>query len=352
MFGIFPSFMWLRSYPKRWYHPQRSGSFSLVEPFWKFPLRHSHDAKSSQINYQNQLRGTLQDGTVPEWAMRSEADSVPSSIRAEDHWLSDLRQKCVPFASCTQKPEISSTGLVWPEFWGRIHCSLLQASDHLKFLLFLGLRLPDSSLQPPPPLVWPSVPLCWSPLQLYHVITTWFGLICKSLIPSFKTLVLYKESELNGWHFSWSYMQTQPSVRTHLLTKSRCSLDLGASLCVEAGGHCWVSFSITLPLFVRHCLSLQLELADLARTAGKETPDIYLSLSPQFWGYRCTTVPRVFMSILEAQRQALVFQWQVLCQLSTPVFYKWIIYLCPTCICSDLWTFHSPSTYSLFPLSY
>lgn len=81
-------------------------------------------------------------------------------------------------------------------------------------------------------------------------------------------------------------------------------------------------FSITLPLFVRHCLSLQLELADLARTAGKETPDIHLSLSPQFWGYRCTTVPRVFMSILEAQRQALVFQWQVLCQLSTPVFYK------------------------------
>lgn len=112
---IFLSFIGLRSYPKRWYSPQRSGSSSLVERFWKFPLRHSHSAKSSQVNYQNQLRGTLQDGTLPEWAMRGEADSVPSSIRTEDHGLSDLKQKCVPFAPWQTEAWnlVDRAGLAW-----------------------------------------------------------------------------------------------------------------------------------------------------------------------------------------------------------------------------------------------
>lgn len=291
---IFLSFMGLRSYPKRWSYPQRSGSSSLPEPFWKFHVRHSHGAKSSQVNYQNQLRGTLQDGTLSEWPMRGEADSVLSSIRTEDHGLSDLKQKCVSFASWQTEAWnlVNRAGLAWVLRKNPLQ-TLFQASERLKFLLFLGLQLPDSSLSPPS-LVWPAVSQCWSPLQMHHLITPWSGLICKSLIPSFQSLVLYNVTYIDPRSQSWMDGTFYAIICRHSpLWEHSCLQNPGtrwtlgtswSSLCAEAGGHCWVSSSITLPLFVRHCLSLQLELADLARPPGKDTPDIHLSLSPQFWG--------------------------------------------------------------------
>lgn len=66
-------------------------------------------------------------------------------------------------------------------------------------------------------------------------------------------------------------------------------------MCVQARGHCLVSFS---PYFLRLSLSLNLEPAYLASLSGQEATEIVLSLPPQCWLPGTCSMSDFFMCLL------------------------------------------------------
>lgn len=101
---------------------------------------------------------------------------------------------------------------------------------------------------------------------------------------------------------------------------------------MEASIWHWVSYSVAQPLILlKPSLSLNLELINSARLAGRWAPRIYLSPHPKHWGYMQSTLPSYHM---ETRNQApRVFAAGTLLTEPFPgphmiLFYYWILGNC------------------------
>lgn len=99
---------------------------------------------------------------------------------------------------------MSLTELALSIFWEKNPLNALSWSfDHLKLLLSLGLRVPDQLLSSSTCPAFCASLLVASFLKIYHCVAAWSSLICKSLVTSSKTLLLYNNTCIDPMSQNW-----------------------------------------------------------------------------------------------------------------------------------------------------